>query len=104
LSTRAEGYPLCYNPLIESFAFSNKDGISFDEIRIKCLREREYDVHNQSYPNNRLRLFIFKPIGVQGGYTRYKYTSPAKGEAYVSVEMNLLEKIGSGKVALNGII
>ena len=57
-----------------------------------------YDIHDQSYPNNRLGLFIFKAIGVQRGYTRYDYTSPAKGEAHISVDMDLLEKIGSGKV------
>jgi hypothetical protein len=62
-----------------------------------------YDIHDQSYPNNRLGLFKFKAIGVQSGYTRYEYTSPAKGEAHVGVDMNLLEKIGSGKVLLGWV-
>jgi hypothetical protein len=56
------------------------------------------DARDQAYPNNRLGLFIFEAIGVQGGYARYEYACPAKGEAHVSVEVNLLEKIGSGKV------
>jgi len=35
------------HPLIKSFAFSDKDGVSFDEIRIDCLREREDDVPDE---------------------------------------------------------
>ena len=56
------------------------------------------DAHNQAYPNDRFGLFKFEAIGVQARYTRNEYASPAKGEAHVSVEMNLLEKIGTGKV------
>jgi len=35
------------HPLIESFAFSDKNSVSFDEIRIDCLREREDDVPDE---------------------------------------------------------
>ncbi len=32
------------HPLIEGFALSDKDSVSFDKVRIECLREREDDV------------------------------------------------------------
>lgn len=48
VSTKLRGLSASYtHPLIKSFAFSDKDSVSFDEIRIDRLREREDDVPDE---------------------------------------------------------
>ena len=37
------------HPLIERFAFPDKDGVPFDKVRIQCLCEREDDVPEIKY-------------------------------------------------------
>lgn len=62
------------------------------------MRSRaENDAHDQAYQNDRLGLLKLEAPGVEGGCPSNKYARPAKGKAYVSVEVNLFEKVGSRK-------
>lgn len=48
VSTKFRGLSTCHtHSLIKSFALSDKDGVSFDKIRIDCLRDRKDDVPDE---------------------------------------------------------
>jgi hypothetical protein len=55
------------------------------------------NAHDQADPYHRFGLLKLEVIGVKGCRSRNKYASPAQGETYVGVKVDLLEEVGSGE-------